>query len=113
MPLPPGMTDPALIQAQTNAENVKLKDEREREKIAVQAREKDKELLVDQAQHADKIALEYEKLTKQEDQAQLALEAQLREGVAQRHQQSAMQGQKLNADHAARMMQQTRQEQRP
>ena len=113
VPLPPGMTDPAMIQAQTNAEDVKLKDEREREKIAVQAREKDKELLVDQAQHADKIALEYEKLTKQEDQAQLALEAQLREGVAQRHQQSAMQGQKLNADHAARMMQQTRQEQRP
>ena len=44
---------------------------------------------------------------------QIALEAQLREGVASRHQQSAMQSQKLGADQAARMMQQTRQEQRP
>jgi chaperonin GroES len=113
VPLPPGMTDPAMIQAETNAKEVDLRDEREREKIALQAREKDKALLVDQAQHNDKMALEYEKLTTGVEQDQVALEAQLREGVAQRHQQSAMQGQKLNADHAARMMQQTRQEQRP
>lgn len=113
VPLPPGMNDPAMIQAQTNAEDVKLKDEREREKIAVQARTEDKKLLVQQAEHADDIALEYEKLTQTEDQNQIALEAQLREGVASRHQQSAMQSQKLGADQAARMMQQTRQEQRP
>lgn len=102
-----------MIQAETNAKEVDLRDEREREKIAVQAREKDKALLVDQAQHNDKMALEYEKLTTGVEQDQVALEAQLREGVAQRHQQSAMQGQKISADHAARMMQQTRQEQRP
>ena len=70
-------------------------------------------VLVAQAEHADDIALEYEKLTQTEDQTQIALEAQLREGVASRHQQSAMQSLKLGADLAARMRQQTRQEQRP
>lgn len=113
VPMPPGMTDPAMVQAETNAKEVDLRDEREREKMALQAREKDKALLVQEAQHADKMALEYEKLTEQADQNQIALEAQLREGVAQRHQQSAMQGQKLNADHAARMMQQARMQERP
>lgn len=51
VPMPPGMTDPAMIQAQTNATEVQLKDQRENAK-----------LVADQQQHNDEMQFDYVKL---------------------------------------------------
>lgn len=108
-PMPPGMTDPAMIQAQTNAEDVKLKDEREREKLRNDQMKTVGDQILKLRTHLDNIALEYEKLTTGVEQDQIALEAQLRSGVADRASQQTMHQQSLGAQaQAAQMRQQPR-----
>lgn len=79
--MPPGQQDPAMVQAQTNAEDVKLQDERERIKIALDAKNKAEALAVKERENADRMALEYEKLTAGAEQRQIELEATAREAA--------------------------------
>jgi hypothetical protein len=81
VPMPPGQTDPAMIQAQTNAEDVKMKDSRERMKIAEDAKAKAEATALAARKHADEMALEYEKLTADVTSEQMALEQAAREGA--------------------------------
>ena len=97
VPMPMGVTDPAMIQAQTNAEDVKLKDEREREKLRNDQMKTVGDQLIKLRTHLDDLALEYEKLTTGVEQDQIALEAQLRTGVAERASQQTMHQQTLGA----------------
>ena len=100
-PMPPGMTDPALIQAETNAEEVKLRDEREREKLKNDQIKTVGDQLLKMRTHLDNLALEYEKLTTGVEQDQIALEAQMRAGVADRVSQASMHQQSLGAQQQA------------
>jgi hypothetical protein len=103
-PMPPGMTDPALIQAETNAEEVKLRDEREREKLKNDQIKTVGDQLLKMRTHLDNLALEYEKLTTGVEQDQIALEAQMRTGVADRMSQGLMHQQSLGAQQQAAQM---------
>lgn len=84
VPMPPGQTDPAMIQAQTNIEDVHLRDQREREKIRLDAEAKARDSAQKAAEHNDTVALEYEKLTADVTSEQMALEQAAREGVMDR-----------------------------
>ena len=84
VPMPPGMTDPAMIQAQTNATEVKLQDERDRIEIALKAKQDAEATALKAREHADKMALEYEKLTTNVEQRQVELESAAREGAFNR-----------------------------
>lgn len=81
VPMPPGQTDPAMIQAQTNAQDVQMKDSRERMKIAEDAKAKAEANALVARKHEDEMALEYEKLTADVTSEQMALEQAAREGA--------------------------------
>lgn len=71
MPAPPQPTDPALIQAHTNAEEVRLRDERERIKLG----QGEQKLAQDQEAHQDKTVFDYTELAA--DQAAAVVQQQV------------------------------------
>lgn len=93
IPMPPGQQDPAMVQAQTNAEDVKLKDEREREKLRLDAEKNQDATAVKYTELALDAAMAQRQAVQQQQEAQTERVMRLGEGQIAREHEAAQSAQ--------------------